>query len=82
LFSASTLSTRQRLPLRTWSIRSPAAAVCAGFRGQGGVVVAAQDEITGANMLVTGHRHTRSILGREVVVEALVDGVGDIPSIA
>ena len=41
---ASTPSTRQRLPLRTWSIAITAAVLCAGFDGQGGVVVAADDD--------------------------------------
>jgi hypothetical protein len=58
------------------------AVLCAGVDGQGGVVVAAQDEIARADRLLAGYLHAGSVCGREVVMEALVDGVGDLPGVA
>ena len=58
------------------------AVVCAGFNGHGGVVVAAQNQIARADLLITSYPHARGVGVGEVVVEAPVDGVGDVPSVA
>ena len=42
----------------------------------------AEHEITDSDLLIAGHLNTRSIGVGEPVVEALVDGVGDLPGVA
>jgi hypothetical protein len=53
-----------------------------GLDGHGGVVAVAQDQITCANALIAGHHHTRSVGIGEVVTEAPVNGVRDLPLVA
>ncbi|CPY27243.1 Uncharacterised protein [Mycobacteroides abscessus] len=49
--------------------------------GDGGVVVAADDDVADPHRLVAGHLRGGS-LGGEGVVEALVEGISDVPGIA
>lgn len=56
-------------------------AAMVGSRSQS-VRAATGDRIVDAGLLIAAYSHTRSVGISEVVVEALVDGVGDFPGIA
>ena len=53
-----------------------------GRDGDGGVVVAADNDVAELDILVTGHPHIRhAALGIDAV-QSEVDGVGDLPAVA
>ena len=57
--------------------------VAPGLDGQGGVVVAADDDVAGADILIAGDPHGGGVAASVIAaVQALVDGVGDFPRVA